>query len=134
MRRSYPERALHAQVAAFLRVALPEEYCWTTFPAGGGGRVRGAQLKQAGLMAGWPDIQILSPYGQTTFIGIELKAKKGRLSDEQIACHDRIRKADGEVVVCRSVEDVEETLRERGFRLKATVVSPNVYMREDDAA
>ena len=125
MRRAQPERALHNAVAAFLRVALPEDDkpgspVWTTVGHGGGGKVRGAQLKAMGVRPGWPDVQILYPYGQWPFIGIELKATRGRLSDEQIKCHARIRRAGGEVIVCRSVEEVETALRIRGVALKAT--------------
>lgn len=123
--RTYPERALHAAVAAYLRVALPDAVLWTTVGHGGGGKVRGAQLKAAGMVAGWPDVQLLVPvpwYGQAPrFIGIELKAKSGRLSPEQIACHARIRAAGGEVIVCRSVEEVEQKLRALGVPLRATV-------------
>lgn len=122
MRRAQPEAALHKAVAAYLRVALPEPYLWTTFPAGGGGRVRGAQLRAAGLVTGWPDIQILSPYGTASgFIGVELKSAAGRLSAEQRECHRRIMAAGGDVLVCRSVEEVENQLRGIGLRLRATV-------------
>lgn len=119
--RKQPERALHNAVAAFLRVALPPEYVWTTFPAGGGGKIRGAQLQAMGLRQGWPDVQILSPYGLSHFIGIELKAAKGRLSPAQIECHQDIERAGGDVIVCRSVEEVETALRMRGVALKASV-------------
>lgn len=120
MRRAQPERALHNAVAAFLRVALPDSYCWTTFPAGGGGKVRGAQLQAMGLRQGWPDVQILSPWGLSHFIGIELKARRGQLSPEQHECHRRIRLAGGDVFVCRSVEEVEAALLMLGVPLRAS--------------
>lgn len=122
MRRAQPERALHNAVAAFLRAALPGDVAWTTVGHGGGGKVRGAQLKAAGVMPGWPDLQVLIPYGgHGRLLGIELKAARGRLSPEQIDCHQRIERAGGEAIVCRSVEEVETALRIRGVALKASV-------------
>lgn len=120
------EAQLHRAVAAFLTAALPEACVWTTFPAGGGGKTRGALLKAAGLRKGWPDIQILwhaehlERY-RLRFIGIELKTAKGRLSDEQIVCHNDIHRMGGSVLTCRSVDDVETLLRAKGIPLRATL-------------
>lgn len=122
------EAQLHRQTAAYLAQALPEDCAWTTFPAGGGGRVRGAQLKAAGLRAGWPDVQILWYVGSNrgVFVCLELKTLKGRLSDEQIACHFDIRKAGGYVFVCRSLDEVEGFLRGFGIPLRATAFGRGV--------
>lgn len=119
-KRHSPEAALHRAVAAYLRVALPEDAVWTTFPAGGGGRVRGAQLKAAGLMAGWPDIQILH-HGK--LICVELKAARGRLSDTQAATILRIQAAGGLTVLAYSVADVETMLRAYGVPLRASITA-----------
>lgn len=74
-RKANPEERLHRAVAAYLRVALQPPAIWSTFPAGGGGRIRGAKLKAMGLARGWPDILVLYPGGHmlTLVIGIELK-------------------------------------------------------------
>lgn len=110
------ERDLHAAVMGFLAVALPPHSANTTFPAGGGGRVRGAMLKKIGLDPGWPDIQIIYD-GQ--YYGVELKNHVGRISDAQARAHEAIRDAGGCVCVCRSVREVELFLREHGIPLKA---------------
>ena len=113
------ESALHAQVAAYLRVALRHPWWFTTFPAGGGGRVRGAQLKARGLRAGMPDLLVFGP--AWTVIGLELKSDKGRLSKEQVETHDAMRACGFSVFVCRSVDDVEAVLDAAEVPLRATV-------------
>lgn len=102
------EQQLHRQVAGFLALALPIDAFWTTFPAGGGGRFRGAQLKRAGLTPGVPDIMILHK-GLALFI--ELKTEKGRVSLAQADAHQAIILAGGAVAVCRSLDEVANALR-----------------------
>ena len=113
--------------AAYLAIALPSHATWTTFPAGGGGHLRGAILSGMGLRKGWPDIQILvreSAYdtirAMSRFIGLECKAKTGRLSEDQEKCHALIRNAGGEVYVVRTLEEIYDALanKER-LKLKA---------------
>lgn len=127
-RKVKPEEALHASIAQYLDLALPQHATWTTFPAGGGGRLRGAILKGAGLRTGWPDIQILvrnSPYDSalpsSRFIGFELKRPSGgTVSQKQIATHAAIRNSGGEVYVVRSIEEVYQALTEKEhLKLKA---------------
>ena len=107
-RRQHPEEALQRTVAAYLDLALPEDACWTTIPAGGGGRVRGAKLKGMGYKPGFPDILII--YQDGAYL-IELKSARGRLSPTQIAMHKRLRIAGAMVCTAKSVEDVEVFLR-----------------------
>ena len=101
------EDQLHKQVAGFLAAGLPRDVVWTTFPAGGGGKVRGAQLKARGLRAGWPDIQI---FGAGKLVLIELKTAKGVVDPEQVECHAALTKAGALVFVCRSLDDVQRAL------------------------
>lgn len=102
-----PEQATHRAVAQYLNAVLPDTVFWTTFPSGGGGRVRGAQLKALGLKAGVPDVLILHR-GRSYFI--ELKAVHGRLSDAQRACHPRIWEAGAPVGVAKTIDDVRGLL------------------------
>lgn len=114
-----PEQALHEAVARFLDIALPIDAFWTTFPAGGGGKARGGQLKAMGLKAGVPDILIV---WQGLAFWIELKAPRGVLSAEQRLVHDRLAFAGCErPAVCRSVDDVERALRAREIPIRASV-------------
>lgn len=116
--KSATEQPFHILAAEYLALALPSHTVWTTFPSGGGGKIRGAFLKKMGLMAGWPDIQILvrsaaydSARPFSRFIGLECKrAKGGIVSASQIAAHHLIRNAGGEVYVVRSLDDIYDTL------------------------
>ncbi len=92
----------------FLDLALPPGARWSTFPAGGGGLVRGAQLKARGLKPGVPDILIC--YRSQT-LAIELKRPKGSLSDDQKRCHAALRAAGITVATCHSVAEVETFLK-----------------------
>lgn len=123
-RRASPEYALHCQVADYLSRALSLEdgVWWTTFPAGGGGKVRGARLKRMGLKAGVPDILIL--IGGDAF-WIELKAKGGRVSSEQSQFMMAICKTSGlgRTAVCRSVTEVEHALQSWHIPTRARIAA-----------
>ncbi len=108
MKRRHPEDDFHMAVAAYLDLALPGDAVWTTIPAGGGGKVRGARIKAMGYKAGWPDLQVVYR-GQ--LICIELKSAKGRLSPTQKAMHERLTLAGAYVYTARCIEEVEGFLR-----------------------
>ncbi len=116
-RRKHDEDDLHIAVAAYLELAVPPFIPWTTMPAGGGGKVRGARLKAMGLQPGWPDLQLVF---RGRYIGIELKSKGGRLSKAQKAMHERLVLAGGVVYTATQVEHVEGFLRGCGVPLEAT--------------
>lgn len=127
MARKNPEQRLQIQVANFLRLALRPPTVWTAFPAGGGGKVRGALLKAMGLKAGWPDVQVLHPMGLNTLVvGIELKAKKGRLSKPQVETCEALWAANARYVECRSLEEVDRCLRRAGIPMHARVVDASL--------
>lgn len=127
VRRKRPEQQLQIAVADFLRVALRLPTIWTAFPAGGGGRVRGAFLKAMGLQAGWPDLLVM--YHVKTgplVVGIELKAGKGSQTVEQKAVENRFGYLGAHYCVARSVYEVESFLRIIGIPLHATVRASGV--------
>ena len=116
--RQAPELALHVAVSRFLRLVLPVEATYTTFPLGGGGFGHGQRLKAMGTRAGWPDLQVL--YSGRAFL-IELKSQNGRLSEEQVQTHRRIVSAGCPVVVARTLEEVEAALRVWGVPMRGRV-------------
>jgi hypothetical protein len=116
--RAHPEQDFQQAVAAFLDAAMPREIPWTAIGHGGGGELRGKFLKSMGLKAGWMDLVfVLPPRGQ--FAGIELKAGAS-VSTAQISVHNRVREAGALVAVCRSIEEVETTLRQWGVNLRGS--------------
>jgi hypothetical protein len=121
MKRAQPEAALHKAVAHYLPMVLAPEVVWTTVGHGGGGKVRGAQLKAMGLRAGWPDIQLMWRYGNATrVLCIELKSASGRLEPEQRACADDLERAGAIVLVARSLDAVKGILEGVNVPMKVT--------------
>lgn len=124
MKRDNPEQRLQIAVAQYLGHALKAPTIWTAFPAGGGGKVRGAFLKAMGLKAGWPDILVIySPDDRiaTGVLGIELKAKAGRQTPAQHEIAQAFKDCHAWYVLCRSVDEVERALRFCKVPLSATV-------------
>lgn len=115
------EEQLHRSVADFLRVALFAPSFMTTFPAGGGGKVRGAKLKAMGLKAGMPDVMVFAQdmNRRPVVIGIELKGAKGRVSEAQRETLTRIKQIGFAIYICRSLSEVIEALNDEGIPLRA---------------
>lgn len=110
------EKQLHLSVAQYLNIALTPPDTYTTMPLGGGGLVRGALLKAVGTKAGIPDLLILRA-GRAYWI--ELKTKRGSLSEQQRLMAVDLKAAGCEWCVCRSVEEVEQRLTQWNFTLRA---------------
>lgn len=114
-----PETALQIVVAQFLDYALPPGAVWTAIDAGAT-KLREDQAalqKRRGIKPHWPDVLILH---DGALYGIELKAKNGRLEDEQEALGLAMIQAGGQWFEARSIAEIERTLRNAGFRLRAT--------------
>lgn len=116
--RDNPEQRLQIAVKEYLGWCLPEEVLWTASLAGHGRMTMHARnkAKAMGLKPGWPDLQFLFPDGVTRYI--ELKSDVGSLQPEQRAFRDRSN-PHGIWALCRSVEEVETTLRGWGAPLRA---------------
>lgn len=102
------EAKLQQVVTEWMELALGSDVFWTCFPAGGGGLVRGAQLKSRGLRPGVPDILIV--YRSEAYF-IELKTRIGKLSSDQVECHEALSLCGARVAVCRCLPDIAMALR-----------------------
>ena len=123
-RRGQPEFRFHCDVADYLDKALPASCWWTTFPSGGGGKVRGGKLKAVGLKAGVPDIMILHRDGtRFQILWLELKAPNGRLSPAQAVFVRAMYSFQPSVgfAVCRTLEDVEAACVDAEIPMRAHV-------------
>ncbi len=114
-RRQNPEQILHKAVADYLRVALVPPAWFTTFPAGGGGKARGGQLKAMGLMPGMPDLLVFWPGAFasqrfTCMLGIELKAARGTTSPAQRAMSGTFQQVHSAIAFCKSIDHVASAL------------------------
>jgi hypothetical protein len=109
---SLSESSIHQRIAAFLSRALRPPAWFTTFPAGGGGAMRGKILKSAGLKRGVPDALII-------FRGLahwgEIKTAKGKLSEIQEIVHRSLIDCGCRVAVWRSVDDCKLSLAQWGI-------------------
>lgn len=114
MRRT-PEQVLQRAVCELLELSLGGVAWYSHFPAGGGGKVRGQILKGLGLKPGVPDILLVD--GSRCF-WLELKSKRGQLSQAQRECHDALKRAGCPVAVIKSIDELLPTLRRFGIALK----------------
>lgn len=127
--RKHPEAELQRAVAKYLDLALPKHCWWTAIGHGGGGKIRGAQLKAMGVKPGVADIMVLrpcvvnlGPVYETALriIWIELKSANGRQSADQERFESLMcAMPDTYYCVARSVVDVAAALETAGVELRA---------------
>ena len=110
------ELQFQKSVKRYLDLALPPGTFWTHFPAGGGGKARGAKLKAMGLVPGVPDILIIHD-GRACWI--ELKTKGGRVSADQIATGRQLELAGSQTYLARTLGEVADALDAFGIETKA---------------
>src|SRR5262245_48442810 len=99
------EHQLHLAIVDHLRWrGVPD--CFAFHCPNGGYRrpVEAALLKAMGVVAGVPDLLLLR---EGRLRGMEIKRPGGRLSADQVICHEQMRKAGAEIT---TVYDVDEAL------------------------
>ena len=102
-----PEERLQRAVASYLTVALPGDAVWSAIGHGGGGRLRGAMLNGMGVKSGCPDLFIA---WHRRMLWLELKSETGKVSKTQAWFHAQLRVAGHQVMICRSIRDVQSAL------------------------
>lgn len=119
------ELSIHRTVAGYLGNFLASPAWFTTFPAGGGGAMRGRILRGAGLKPGVPDMLIV-------FRGlchwIELKNERGTVRPIQRDCHLALSDAGCRIAVCRSLEDVKAALDDWSIPLRPHKLSTQRFL------
>ncbi len=126
------ERGFHMLAAQYLDAALPPTCWWTTFPAGGGGKARGGQLKAMGLKPGVSDILVfyLIAADRTGVLWIELKAKGGSLSPEQRAFFERMLAFPSvSTARARTLEQVEAAIQSVGLAPRARLLAGGAWVK-----
>jgi hypothetical protein len=112
-----PEDILQITVARFLKVAAPDLLWWHT-PNGGTRRIGEARkFQDMGVRPGVPDMTFILPVGLVAFI--ELKAGKNGLEPSQRIFAEEAIARGAAWALCRSLEEVETTLRGWGVNLRA---------------
>lgn len=110
-----PEDRLHQSIADYMRVQYPQggRLVWFHVPNQNNGNVRWRQkLKRMGVRAGVADLMLKWGGGVGA---IEIKVEGGRQSDSQKEFQADWEALGGRYAVCRSIEDVRETLAEWGL-------------------
>lgn len=116
-----PEDAFHIEVVSFLRMALPDDALVAHSPNGGWRLFsEAARFKKMGVVAGWPDLVVVHG-GKAMFL--ELKAARGRLSDAQRLCHEKLRAAGCPVEVVKTLEQVVAALDAASVPLRARIAA-----------
>lgn len=115
--RNADEDALHRSIYRYLRAVLPPSWIVMHTPNGGSLKGEVGRAKGLGAYAGWPDLGIYgsNEAGEGRSWFVEVKAPKGRLSDEQHGCHDKLKLLGHPVAVARSIDDARDLVREWGL-------------------
>lgn len=114
------EERIHRSIIHYLRTVLPNS--WLCMHAANGGyrsKSEAGIFKALGVIAGWPDISIFGEEakGCQAFF-FEVKALKGRLSENQQSCIDKLRDLGFPVAVVHSIEEIEQSLKSWGIPLR----------------
>jgi hypothetical protein len=112
------EAEIHKAICLWLDIALPDGCLYHHSPNEGRHRVQyRMKQKRMGMRAGWPDLEIfVNPTWwkdtqiQWSPIFLEVKAEKGRLSDNQKVVIEELTEAGCHVFVVRSIDDAREAL------------------------
>lgn len=96
-----PEKLVQDACLEYLAMKKVFYFRLNNIPVSVGGKFR---AQSPHTPKGLPDAVVILN-GQ--FIGLEFKGSDGKLSDDQVDCHDRIYKAGGEVFVIRSIDDLQ---------------------------
>lgn len=114
MRMEYAEAKLQKAASELVRVLLPDGML-LIFAGGDGERT-----KAAGYVRGTPDGIVVQAGRRTGFL--EFKSPHGRVTPEQAAMHDFLRKLGFPILVCRSLKELELWL-EQNFETRAPASS-----------
>lgn len=109
------EHQLQVSVAEYLDAVLDPSVFWSSIGHGGGGKIRGAKLKKAGVKRGVPDLELIWPGEKRPNVGwIEFKAKEGRATPEQIATAQHLSKLGCYYAISHSLNDTIGILKAWG--------------------
>lgn len=112
MSRGRPEQILQSRIVARLRREF--DAIVASCPNGGTrGRIEAVRLKEAGVVAGHPDLIAYGREGRVALL--EIKAPGGSLSEAQRRLLPDLQARGFPVFVVDTVEDAVEALREAGF-------------------
>jgi len=107
-----PEQSLQKSIVTFIRTAYPRAVCFHVPNGGGRSKIEAAIFKSIGVMSGVADLCILWKGGHVGFI--EVKAGKGKLSENQLKFMDHCVRLGIPWECVNSLEQAQSTLKHWG--------------------
>lgn len=132
---------LHQSAAELLDWLIVPPAFYTTFPAGWGElpKSTAARLQRCGLKPGMPDILVFDAFAviaNRTYpkvVGIELKARKGRVRPQQENMRFVLSKLGINVYICRDLDEIIEVLKRENVPLRQRWVDHGKTQNEQSA-
>jgi hypothetical protein len=114
--RKHPEQDFQASLVQLLEVILTRETYFFAVPNGGfRTRTEAAILIGQGVKPGVPDLIFIS---RGKPFGLELKAAKGVVSDNQVTAHDSLRGAGMKIGIARTIDEAIASLKANDIPLR----------------
>lgn len=110
---SRPEQELQRACIKWLRLQYPDLLAFHTPNGRNAGSPRMGKLwKDMGVVAGVPDILIVRRNSYWVGMAVELKSDKGRISESQLAMHEKFLKEGWYMTTIRSLDDFMRAVKE----------------------
>ncbi len=110
------ETPIHVEIVEWIRLVAPRLIVAHSPNGGLRAKSTATRLKDMGVLAGWPDLQLIDEQGRTYFL--EVKAPKGSLSAEQRAFRDECLTRLIPFAVVHSIDEASRTLAAWGIRTR----------------
>jgi hypothetical protein len=107
------EARIQAAVVAWIRTVSPDALVFHIPNGGLRSKVEAARMKWTGVLAGVPDLAIVTPGGRVRFI--EVKAQGGSLSPAQRDIHGSLTALGTPPAIVRSIEDARRAFAAWGI-------------------
>ena len=99
------EHDIQVACVQWFRLQYPQALIWATPNGGQRNVVVAKKLKDEGVLAGVPDLQIPEPRGEYSGLFIEMKSGRNKPTSEQIDMMNRLRDRKFKCVVCWSFDE-----------------------------
>jgi hypothetical protein len=107
------EARVQAAIVEWARLVAPELLIFAVPNGGLRSKAEAARMKWTGVLAGIPDLAIVTPGGRVHFI--EVKTPAGRLSDEQRAIWNALVALGTPTAICRSIDEARSAFAAWGL-------------------
>ena len=109
----HDEHREQSLLISWFRIQYPKFYWYLWAIPNGGQRHFGTamKLKAEGLLAGVSDLFLMIPVGEKHGMFIEMKSKRGVISDKQKIFLEKAKEMNYESIVCYSFEEGQEAIK-----------------------